>query len=624
MQDERAQGGLANGHADAPMAGEERWLAEVDKALKGLSRDRLTRTTEDGALIAPLYKREAGAVSRQLRPVQMPWTITTRIDLTDATAANHQLLDDLQGGAGGMSLVAASGRDPRGHGLPDLSAQTLEKVLQDVLLDLVEIRLEMDEEPVAALQAMAALVRQRGHEVNDVSVSLAIDPVGAGAVAGLSRAAAKEGVSAQSLIAGLVSARSELGLHWPVISCDGRLWHDQGATGAQELGLVFATCLATFRSFETAGLMVEDWPAAVTVTLAAGADQQETLAKARAARMLWARILDVCGLPQEPLKLHMESSWRMLTRRDPFVNLLRNTVAGFAAAVGGADSLCLLPHTQALGLPDAFARRLARNTQSILLEESHLAQVADPAAGSGALESRTRGLVDASWSVLQSVEAQGDFSSAGTSNLIADMLAQARNHRLERLSRVADPLIGVSSYPNLAEVPVKVLAPAPDLSDLPFARDAAPFETLRDAAEECGAGDAAHVFLAPLGRLAQFSARAAFATNAFAAGGLRTTVPAEQADLASVAANFKASGCSMACLVGPDPLYQEKAVDLVAALKQAGATHVYLAGRPGDQAEALKAAGLDTALYAGCDLLSCLREAHARLGWADLNKEAAQ
>ena len=173
------------------------------------------------------------------------------------------------------------------------------------------------------------------------------------------------------------------------------------------MACAFANAVYCLRFLERAGIDPSDWADWINFTLIAEADQVGTIAKARAARRIWARILDACGLPQKPMSLHMQTSRRMMTSNDPWVNLLRTTVAAFSAGVGGADSVTVLPFTMAMGLPDGFARRLARNTQAMLIEESNLHQVADPSAGSGAIEARTDGLVDATWAQLQEIEAEG-------------------------------------------------------------------------------------------------------------------------------------------------------------------------------------------------------------------------
>src|SRR5260221_10151050 len=123
------------------------------------------------------------------------------------------------------------------------------------------------------------------------------------------------------------------------------------------------------------------------------------MATFRAMRVLGARIEQACGLVPKPLFIAGDTAWRMLTQRDPYVNMLRATMATFSAGLGGVNAVTVLPHTLALGLPDAFARRAARNSQLVLLEESNLAKVSDPAAGSGGVESLTQRLCEAAWTL---------------------------------------------------------------------------------------------------------------------------------------------------------------------------------------------------------------------------------
>ena len=195
--------------------------------------------------------------------------------------------------------------------------------------------------------------------------------------------------------------------------------------------------------------------------LAADADQFLTIAKFRALRKLFARVEQACGLQPEPIFISAETAWRMMTQRDPWVNVLRTTMAAFAAGLGGADSVTVLPFTAALGLPDAFARRLARNTQLILLEEANLAKVADPAAGSGGLEALTQQLCAAAWSLFQEIEAAGGAYAALESGLIQRKVAATRAERESAVARGRDPLTGTSEFPDIHELPVTVLEPAP-------------------------------------------------------------------------------------------------------------------------------------------------------------------
>lgn len=316
----------------------------------------------------------------------------------------------------------------------------------------------------------------------------------------------------------------------------------------------------------------------------------------------------------------MTTSRRMLTRRDPWVNLLRNTVASFAAGVGGADSVCVLPHTQAIGVPDAFARRLARNTQSMLLEESGLAKVMDPSAGSGAIEARTDQLCIAAWALFQEIEAAGGLAAARQSGLIDQKIAATRAKLEKDIARRKRPITGVSEFPNLSEAAVAVLQEEGGSGGWRYAE---PFEALRSAADahETATGSAPTVFLASLGKLAQFTARATWTANAFAAGGIISVEAAVYGSVSDIAAAFKESGAALACIVSSDDVYETDAEGAAKALAEAGAKHVYLAGKPGEREAAYRAAGVGTFVFAGCDILDLLRDAH---GFAGIERAASE
>ena len=275
--------------------------------------------------------------------------------------------------------------------------------------------------------------------------------------------------------------------------------------------------------------------------LSADADQFLTLAKFRALRLLWARIEQACGLAPKPLFIAAETAWRMLTQRDPYVNMLRATIATFSAGLGGADSLTVLPHTLALGLPDAFARRAARNTQLILLEESNLAKVADPAAGSGGIETLTRQLCEAAWAQFQEIEKAGGAFAALTQSLIQRKVAATRAAREANVAKRREVLTGASEFPNLHEKPPEVLDAKPvalapygeakiKFDTLAPMRLTVPFEKLRDRSDDWlkATGARPKVFLANLGTAADFTARATFAKSFFEAGGIEVVdfVPA--------------------------------------------------------------------------------------------------
>src|SRR5512143_1344875 len=304
----------------------------------------------------------------------------------------------------------------------------------------------------------------------------------------------------------------------------------------------------------------------------------------------------------------------MMTKRDPPGNIVRGTIATLAAAVGGADAVTVLPFSAALGAPDAFARRIARNTQTILIEEANLHRVADPAAGSGAIKALTDALCQTAWWFFQRIEKAGGAADAMETELIQRVVARVRAEREANAARRKEAIVGTSDFPDLAEDNVAVFAAlrageaAPAASALPRVRLAEPFERLRDRSDTYLAahGTRPKVFLACLGRPSDFNARASFAKSLFESGGIE----AVEASGNNLAKRFTDSGAALACLCSSDKVYAREAVEAAKALAAAGAKHIYLAGKPGADRAALEDAGIRTFLHQGCDTLAILNAAY--------------
>jgi methylmalonyl-CoA mutase len=373
---------------------------------------------------------------------------------------------------------------------------------------------------------------------------------------------------------------------------------------------------------EAGGIDIDAAAAGISFRLAADADQFLTMAKYRALRLLWARVEQASGLASKPVFIAAETAWRMLTQRDPYVNMLRATMATFAAGLAGANAVTVLPHTLALGLPDAFARRVARNTQLVLLEDSNLAKVSDPAAGSGGIESLTQELCQTAWTLFQEIEKAGGIFSALQQGLIQGKVAATRKAREANVARRKDVLTGASEFPNLHEVDatvedVKPAAPAPTndpvkFEPLPAIRLAMPFERLRDRSDRIAKqkGKRPRVFLANLGTAADFTARATFAKSFFETGGIEAVDSEGFSDTGALAAAWKASGAGLVCLCSQDKVYAQSAAEAAKALQTTGARHIYLAGRPGEQEASLRSAGVTDFIFAGGDALATLRKAY--------------
>jgi len=395
--------------SDFAPASYDDWRKLVDGVLKGAPFEKLVGKTSDGLKIEPIYPRAQGAAPVAGRAAAAPWQIMQRIDHPDAAQANAQALHDLENGATGLTLVFAGANGAHGFGLAP-TPEAIEKVLDGIFLDAgISIELQVGPQSRMAAIHVAEYVKRKGVAPAACDIRFGLDPIGACAV----RGASPYGWSViEPAVTGAIKGLAAMGFKGPFAVADGRVIHDAGGSEVQELAFVLVTALAYLRTLEGAGVALEDAQKMIYARLSADADQFLTLAKFRALRLLWARIEQACGLAPKPVFVAAETAWRMLTQRDPYVNMLRATIATFSAGLGGANAITVLPHTLALGLPDPFARRVARNTQLVLLEESNLAKVSDPAAGSGGIEALTRELCDAAWSLFQEVEKAGGVFAA--------------------------------------------------------------------------------------------------------------------------------------------------------------------------------------------------------------------
>jgi methylmalonyl-CoA mutase len=598
-----------------PHASLEAWRKLVDGVLKGAPFERkLVAKTYDGLSIQPLYARRSDAQPVAGRAPGTRWQILQRIDHPEAGAANAQARLDLEEGASGLVLVFAGSIGDHGFGL---SPSALRRVLDGIHLE-AGILLELDGSSTALALDLAQVTSDRGITPADTRISFGFDPLGITAHGTAPEAAWSY---APTRLTGTITELVGRGFPGPFLAADGRVIDAAGGSEAQELGFALACAVAYLRVLEGAGFSVDQARHFISFRLAADADQFLTMAKFRALRKLFARVEAACALTPRPVFLSAETAWRMMTRRDPWVNLLRTTMGTFAAGLGGADSITVLPFTAALGLPDAFARRLARNTQLILLEESNLAKVADPAAGSGALETLTDELCAAAWAFFQEIESAGGVHPALAGGLIQKKVAAVRAERERAVARGRDPLTGTSEFPDIHELSVAVLetmparaAPAPTqtIEPLPAMRLAEPLERLRDASDAMlsVSGARPKLFLANLGTASDFTARATFAKNFFEAGGIEAISNDGFCSAVELAAAFKTTGARLACLCSSNEVYGRDAMAAAVELRKAGATHIYLAGRPGELETALRDAGVQTFIYAGCDMLATLQAAH--------------
>ncbi|MGA5898702.1 methylmalonyl-CoA mutase family protein [Streptomyces venetus] len=590
---------LAGEFPDVP---HEQWQRLVAGVLRKSGKDvegaeaeeALSTALEDGLRTRPLYTAHDSAPEPGLpgfapfvrggRPEGNTlggWDVRQRHTVADG----EPVLADLENGVTSLWLGVGDSGIP----VPELG-----RVLDGVYLDLVSVVLDAGSDTEPAARELLRLYQERGVARDAARGNLGADPLGHQARSG------RQGDFAPA--AGLARQCAEEYPGLRALTVDALPYHEAGGSAAQELGCSLATAVAYLRELTGAGLSVEQACAQLEFRYAATADQFLTIAKLRAARRLWARVAEVCGAPRAGAqRQHVVTSPVMMTRRDPWVNMLRTTIATLAAGAGGADAVTVLPFDHALGLPDAFARRIARNTSTILIEESHLSRVIDPAGGSWYVERLTDELAHAGWEFFQRIERLGGMAAALRSGDLAQDLADTWQARSGRLAKRREPVTGVSEFPHLAEKPVvRDPAPEPPSGGLPRVRRDEAYEELRARSDAhlAATGSRPRIFLAALGPAAAHTARLTFASNLFQAGGIEPVTEG----------TFEESGAAEAVLCSSDAVYEEQAEATAGALKAAGASHVFLAGRPGDHA------GVDSYVFAGCDAVAVLSATLDRMG----------
>ncbi|MES1200335.1 MAG: methylmalonyl-CoA mutase family protein [Pseudomonadota bacterium] len=598
-------------------ADETAWRALVDKALKGAPWARLVSRTADGIEIKPLYRESDFATATDVSgfpgatpfvrgAVSGAWLIRQAFDHPDPAHANRDILADLQGGVGAIELVI----DPTGaQGVAIKTANDLDAVLADVILEAAPVSLDAGAHAMTGAELLVSKLRG----VAPTGAAFNLDPIGA-----LMRTGA---FSADDMPAAAdFAARTRINLpNATALRVDARPVHEAGGSEAQEIAAALATGIAYMRLLTEKGLAPDDASSTLKLAISVGQDVLVEAAKLRALRLCWTRVMEAFGVSAEKraARIHAFTSRRMMTRYDAWTNILRVTTAAFAAAVGGADEITTLPLTDALGVATPFARRVARNTQAVLMEEAHLAHVRDPAGGAWFVENMTRELAAAAWAKMQAIEAQGGIIAVLQSGALQREIAEIRTARTKRFATRRETITGVTDFPLLDEKAPetdrrrprrRVNSAGEDAGGLmnPI-RWAEPFEALRDRAEAMQPRPA--VFFANLGAVADFSPRANFARNLFAVGGIAAIGPEDAHEtMEALVTAFVRSGAKVAVLTGSDSCYGEHAINGARALRDAGCSHIILAGEP------LGTDLIQHFIWNGCDALEALKSLHAALG----------
>jgi len=574
------------------------WRARVEADLGDRTfEDALVSRTPEGLRLEPLYADRREAPPSLPSPSRPGWELHVEYDAGDPTRALAELAADLRRGVRGARFLHAS-------------AERLKVILGGVELEKVSIHTGASHRAAENFDALLELARAQGVDPAALRGGVGADPLGTRARLGGDFDFPEE---TKIELAELVLRASESAPGVTALAVRTTPYQRAGAGLAQQIAIALATGVEYLRWLTDRGVELEIAASAIELELCLGADFFLEIAKLRAMRLAWARLIAAAGGSRDAqcVPIHARTSERCWSRRDPWVNLLRGTTVSMAAALGGADSIVTAPFDRAVGRSDELARRMAIDTQTILDEETRASVVRDPAAGSGYVETVTRELASSAWRVFRDLEREGGICAALSTGSLQGAIEVIAAHERKRVARREHGLVGVSEFPDLHEAPLE-REPLPadhELREgaLAAGRLAEPFERLRDRSDPHPARHGARpkVFLANLGRLPEFRARATFAANLLAAGGLESIQTNGFATAVEAARAFAASGAKLCAICSTDARYAEAVSELAPLLAERDAI-VILASRPGESERVWREAGVAYFIHIGCDALAVL------------------
>jgi len=651
----------------------EEWLKLVDRDLKGAPFDKKLVKRVAGIDVVPLYTQDRSSLGREGLPGQAPftrgshslghtengWDLRQQIAQPDLASARQAISDELSFGTTSLLLrfedaLRGGGADDAQPGIPCRNLSELEQLLGDVSLDKTPIALDAGAGAAAVAAGLFALAAKRGIPLHRLSGALGLDPLANLVRTGSLPSTLEAAYAALTSIAAFTNREAP---SLRSVSVDTAPYHDAGADAASEIALSLATGLEYLRVLSDSGLSVDEAAKQIEFRFRIGRDFFLEIAKLRAARTCWSRIVAAAGGGPEAqaMWIHASTSTRTKTARDPWVNLLRGTAESFSAAVAGADAITTAGFDVTLGASDEFARHLARNTQHLLRHEAQLARVIDPSGGSFYLETLTDQLARQSWSKLQSFEKSGAISKHLIEGKIQAELARALDEERKAVETRKLAITGVNEFPNVREEKVRrasvgvsvsvsvgvgatvfeldkaiaTLTAGSSFAELTVrsmngakapllkrSRLSLPFEALRDVSDRVleARGARPRVFLANLGPIPEHKARAQFAQNFVEAGGFEALTNDGFSTAEEAAQAFTASGAEICALCSSDEVYATLAVDAARAISERKPAALILAGNPGDSEARYREAGVTHFIFMGMNLVDSLRSLLERAG----------
>ena len=600
-----------------PPVSTEKWEEVINKDLKGADYEKkLVWKTIEGFKVKPYYRAEdlEGLEYLDSNPGQFPftrgkqeqgnvWDIRQDIKGDDIAKVNALAIDAVKRGATSLGLGACKVE----------TKEAMQQLLNGINLETVKINFICSKDMLGTLKLFAQVAKENGCDMQKVAGSCNFDIYGHALMSGEYRNGEEsEYQQAKALIE---FAKAELP-KFRVLTINGRHMHNAGSNIVQELGFTLSAANDLMAHLTEMGLSVGDVAKNLVFSFATGSNYFMEIAKIRAARLLWSKIVEqynpCCDCCYKVFINTTSSVWNK-SIFDPYVNMLRTTTETMSAAIAGADSITTNPFDIAFKESDDFGYRIARNQQILLKEESYLDKIADPAAGSYYIENLTNSIAQYAWEQFMAIEGMGGFAKAIAQGYVQDEIAKVAQQRDMDIATRRTTILGTNQYPNLLEsMGEKVEKESAyccckcgngPIKTLRQYRGAEAFEQLRLATEK--AGRRPKVFLLTYGNLAMRKARSGFATNFFGVAGYEIidNVGFKSAE-EGVEAALKAQA-DIVVMCSSDDEYAEIAENVCKGLK-GKVKSIVLAGFPKEQVETYKGYGVDEFIHVKTNVLESL------------------
>lgn len=606
----------------------EEWEAKIEADLKGKDYDKaLVWRTIEGFNVRPYYRQEdlkkvqyldnvpgAFPYSRGAKTKGNDWFIRQDLNVNDLETSNKKALDVLQRGVNSLGFIL--------EGRNKISLSDLDVLLKDIDLNAIELNLVSCSNDVENAKTLADYISKKYGNENTVRASVNVDPIGAMTRNG----AYDEAVMSQikSLIEKTASSKG-----FSAIAVNGKIFRDAGASIAQELAFALAAGAEYLTQLSEAGLDAKIAAPKIKFNLGVGTNYFMEIAKLRAARFLWAKIVEAfmpgCNADEcacaAIMNIHSENTIWNKTVYDPYVNMLRTQTEAMSAALGGTDSMTVIPFNKIYEESTPFSERIARNQQILLKEESHFDKISDPAAGSYYIETLTDSLATAAWNLFVEVQDKGGYVEAFKAGFVQEQVKATSDKLDKNIAIRKDSLLGTNQFPNFTEYMEKELnaevfqrrqckasnAVAEPLSTY---RGAQAFETLRAATDTFALKNKRPlVFMLPVGKLNMRKARAQFAANFFAVAGFEVKEGKGYDSVEAGVADAKAQGADIVVICSSDDEYASFAPEVVKLLDN---EIFVVAGNPASKDE-LEAKGIKNFIHVRSNLLEELKMYQSQL-----------